>query len=160
LNETPPEKIILDIQDTRRYFESQTGGLDLMRLNEEDTSQLLRGYKRRFEGWQPEMAKQVMQSHSADQVCVELTNTIKRKIRHDDKSTADIKLPPPVQQKIQNYHSLTNEILRHFWSSYEPYKADKNLRMVESLKKQQEKLKEVLIAVVSYEGDPEKCKQV
>jgi transcription initiation factor TFIIH subunit 1 len=72
----------------------------------------------------------------------------------------DIKLPPQVQQKIQSYHSLTNEILRHFWSSYEPYKAEKNLRMVESLKKQQEKLKEVLIAVVSYEGDPEKCKQV
>jgi transcription initiation factor TFIIH subunit 1 len=88
LDEIPLEKIILDIQDTRRYFESQTGGLDLMNLNEEDTSQVLSGYKRKFEGWQPEMAKQVMQSRSADKVCVELTNTIKRKIRHDDKSTA------------------------------------------------------------------------
>lgn len=72
----------------------------------------------------------------------------------------DIKLPPQVQQKIQSYHSATNEILRHFWSSWEPYKADKNLRMIEGLKKQQEKLKEILVAVVSYEGDPERCKQV
>lgn len=72
----------------------------------------------------------------------------------------DVKLPPQVQQKIQSYHSATNEILRHFWSSWEPYKADKNLRMIEGLKKQQEKLKEILVAVVSYEGDPERCKQV
>lgn len=86
MDETPPDKIILDIQDTRRYFESQTGGLDLLNFNEEDTRQLLRGYQRKFEGWQPEMAKQVMQSRSADKVCMELTNTIKRKIRHDDKS--------------------------------------------------------------------------
>lgn len=35
MDEPPPEKIILDIQDTRRYFESQTGGLDEMKINEE-----------------------------------------------------------------------------------------------------------------------------
>lgn len=72
----------------------------------------------------------------------------------------DFKLPSAVQQKIQSYHSATNEILRHFWSSYEPYKPDKNNRMTEGLKRQQEKLKEILISVVSYEGDPDKCKQV
>lgn len=65
-----------------------------------------------------------------------------------------------MQQKIQSYHSATNEILRHFWSSWEPYKADKNLRMIEGLKKQQGKLNEILTAVVSYEGDAERCRQV
>lgn len=34
------------------------------------------------------MAKQVMESRLADKVCLELTATIKRKIRHDDKSIA------------------------------------------------------------------------
>lgn len=34
LNEAPSEKIVLDIQDTRRYFESQTGGQDELKINE------------------------------------------------------------------------------------------------------------------------------
>lgn len=69
-------------------------------------------------------------------------------------------MPQQVQQQIQGFHSTTNEILRHFWSSWDPYVAEKNLRMIESLKKQQVKLKDVLALVVSYEGNPEKCKQV
>lgn len=35
LDEKPPEKIILDIQDTRRYFESQTRGSDQVSISEE-----------------------------------------------------------------------------------------------------------------------------
>jgi transcription initiation factor TFIIH subunit 1 len=72
----------------------------------------------------------------------------------------DTKLPPPIQQKVQSYHSATNEILRHFWSSFEPYKSDKNKRMVDGLKKQQEKLKEILNTVVQNDGDKDRCKQV
>lgn len=71
-----------------------------------------------------------------------------------------MKLPPQVQQKIQSYHSATNEILRHFWSSFEPYKPEKNIRMIEALKKQQEKLKDIVGAVVGSDGDAERCKQV
>ncbi|KAI8082394.1 hypothetical protein BDF21DRAFT_262007 [Thamnidium elegans] len=89
LNEAPCEKIVLDIQDTRRYFESQTGGQDELKINESDTVNLLNGYKTAFEGWQPEMAKQVMESRLADKVCLELTAIIKRKVRHDDKSVAE-----------------------------------------------------------------------
>ncbi|KAG2206861.1 hypothetical protein INT47_007618 [Mucor saturninus] len=165
LDEAPSEKIILDIQDTRRYFESQTGGQDEVKISEQDTVNLLSGYKRKFEGWQPEMAKQVMEARLADKVCLELTATIKRKIRHDDKSISGIltyikvRLPPQVQQKIQGYHSATNEILRHFWSSFEPYKPEKNIRMIEALKKQQEKLKDILGAVAGSDGDAERCKQ-
>ncbi|CEP18809.1 hypothetical protein [Parasitella parasitica] len=147
LDEKPSERIILDIQDTRRYFESQTGGQDEMSLNENDAITLLVRYKRKFEGWQPEMTNQIIKPRAADNVCNELTNTIKKKIRHDDKSATDVKLPPQVQQRIQSYHSATNEILRHFWSSWEPYKADKNVRMIDGLKKQQEKLNELLTTV-------------
>lgn len=59
------------------------------------------------------------------------------------------------------YQSATNELLRHFWASAEPnYRPDKNTRMVEALKKQQEKVKEVLI-VANAEGiDIERIKQV
>ena len=72
----------------------------------------------------------------------------------------DVKLPPQVQQKVQSYHSATNEILRHFWASYDPYKADKNTRMADGLKKQREKFNEILITVNSYQGDVDKCKRV
>jgi transcription initiation factor TFIIH subunit 1 len=82
----------LDIQDTRRYFESQTGGQDDVQINEYDTKHLLSGYKRKFEAWQPEMTKLTMRPDSANRVCVDLTDTIKKKIRHDDKSTTGNKL--------------------------------------------------------------------
>ncbi|CEG70981.1 hypothetical protein RMATCC62417_06783 [Rhizopus microsporus] len=159
LDEKPSEKIILDIQDTKRYFESQSGGVDQVKMTEDETRELLSGYKRKFEHWQPNLSKQTIPTGAADGVCTDLTSTIKKKARHVDKTSSDFKLPSAVQQKIQSYHSATNEILRHFWSSYEPYKPDKNNRMTEGLKRQQEKLKEILISVVSYEGDPDKCKQ-
>ncbi|KAL0083198.1 hypothetical protein F4703DRAFT_1905104 [Phycomyces blakesleeanus] len=40
-DEPPPEKIVLDIQDTRRYFESQSGGQNKMQLQEEHIIQSL-----------------------------------------------------------------------------------------------------------------------
>lgn len=61
-------------------------GILISLKKKKDTVSLLSGYKRKFEGWQPEMAKQVMESRLADKVCLELTGTIKRKIRHDDRS--------------------------------------------------------------------------
>ncbi|KAI7868323.1 hypothetical protein BDF14DRAFT_1795356 [Spinellus fusiger] len=160
-DEPPPGKIILDIQDTRRYFESQSGGKDKNELDEKEGTVLLNNFKLQFYDWQPEMTKHVMRPKVADKVCHDLTLSIKRKARHDLRSSVtDAKLPPLVQQKVQSYHSATNEILRHFWSSFDPYKADKNIRMVESLRKQQEKINEVLIAVNSHQGDVNRCKQV
>lgn len=72
----------------------------------------------------------------------------------------DLKLPPQVQQKMLDYHSTTNEILRHFWSSFVPYKAEKNKRMVESLKRQKDKMNEVLITANSYKANLDVIKQV
>ena len=71
------------------------------------------------------MATQAIDPRLADKVCLALTTTIKRKLYSQDKSANDMKLPPQAQQKIQSYHSATNEILRHFWSSFDPYKAEK-----------------------------------
>ncbi|KAI8981827.1 hypothetical protein BDF20DRAFT_863451 [Mycotypha africana] len=162
VEQKPPEKIELDIQDTKRYFESQTGGSDQVKLNEEDTKKLLEGYKHEFENWRPDLVTgqdNFVKKRVADAVCEELTDTIKKKARYNEKSATDMRFPPQVQSKIHAFHMATNELLRHFWSSWEPYRADKNQRMVESLKRQKDKLKEVLISVVSFQGDPEKCKQ-
>lgn len=87
LDEPPSDKIVLDIQDTRRYFESQSGGLDGTKISEEETKQLLSGYKRKYEGWQPDFTKQIVDSRLADKVCVDLTITIKKRIKHSEKPT-------------------------------------------------------------------------
>ncbi|KAL1929747.1 hypothetical protein VTP01DRAFT_1885 [Rhizomucor pusillus] len=155
----PPDRVLLDITDSRRYFESQSGGPDMAAIKKEDAERLLYEFKEHFEHWQPDLTKSVMRPQVADKVCQTLTHAVKRKAQHAEKiSKNDIKLPPPIQQKVQSYHSATNEILRHFWSSFEPYKEEKNTRMVEALKKQKEKLKEVLITVQSYKGDVDRCK--
>ncbi|KAI8887742.1 hypothetical protein K501DRAFT_241856 [Backusella circina FSU 941] len=159
VNEPPSEKIILDIRDTRRYFESQSGGQNNIKLSEEDTKNLLNGFKATFQAWQPNMAKQVVNARAADRVCDELTTIIKKKMRYSDKAATDVKLPPQIQQRVQIYHSTTNEILRHFWASFEPYKAEKNHRMVDGLRKQQIKLNELLKTVESVDGDVERCKK-
>ncbi|KAI8138403.1 hypothetical protein BJV82DRAFT_631379 [Fennellomyces sp. T-0311] len=160
-SEDPPDRIVLDIEDSRRYFESQSGVRSNVNISEQDAIYLLDNFKEHFQGWQPDLTKAVMEPKTANKACLTLTEFIKRKVQHDRKiSASDIKLPPMVQQKVQSYHSATNEILRHFWSSFEPYKADKNIRMVESLKKQKEKLNEVLITVNSYQGDVERCKRM
>jgi transcription initiation factor TFIIH subunit 1 len=54
----------------------------------------------------------------------------------------DLKFPVSLQQKIKNHHGKSNEILRHFWSSFIPYKAEKNKRMVEGLRCQRDKFHE------------------
>ncbi|KAG0174169.1 RNA polymerase II transcription factor B subunit 1 [Apophysomyces sp. BC1015] len=160
-DETPAERIVLDIQDTRRYFESQSGGKDDLNVTEETAKSLLGEFKEQFEDWQPELTKHVMKPKVADKVCHDLTLMIKRKVRHDQRAnSSDFKLPTAVQQKIQSYHSATNEILRHFWSSYDPYRVEKNTRMAEGLKRQQERMKEILITVNSYKGDVGHCEQM
>ncbi|ORZ03165.1 hypothetical protein BCR43DRAFT_38191 [Syncephalastrum racemosum] len=160
--EKPAERITLDIQDSRRYFESQSGKNDAIKVTEKDATELLASFKTIFQDWQPDLTKPVMKPRVADKACLTLTKAIKRKVRHDERAMGpDARLPPQLQAKVQNYHSATNEILRHFWASYEPYRADKNLRMMDSLRKQQkEKLNEIRTAANSLDADLDRVLQV
>ncbi|CDS02639.1 hypothetical protein LRAMOSA00044 [Lichtheimia ramosa] len=159
--EQPSERVVLDIQDSKRYFESQSKDRGHLNITEEDAKQLLGSFKEQFDAWQPDLTKSVMKPKTADSAYRQLTESIKRKVMHDQQiAGADVKLPPQVHQKVQSYHSATNEILRHFWASYDPYRADKNTRMADGLKKQREKLNEILITVNSYQGDVDKCKRM
>ncbi|SAM04691.1 hypothetical protein [Absidia glauca] len=160
-DDSPPDKIVLDIQDTSRYFESQSNAAKTDQMNIQEAKQLVSGFKRHFEGWQPELTKHVMNPKVADRVCMNLTDRVRKRSRYYEKSSnSDEKLPTPALLAIQSYHSATNEILRHFWSSNDPYRADKNARMVEGLKRQQKKYNEVLITVNSHRGDVDRGKEV
>lgn len=105
-----------------------------------------------------------MTPHAADSVISSFGETIKIKNRqHEKASDMDLKFPASLQQKIQSHHGTSNEILRHFWSSFIPYKAEKNKPMVEGLRGQRDKFHEILIAVVTanyYHVNVERVKQV
>ncbi|CAO3595342.1 unnamed protein product [Absidia cylindrospora] len=160
-DDSPPDKIVLDIQDTSRYFESQSNTQKTNQVGLKEAEKLVSGFKRHFEGWQPELTKHVMNPKVADCVCLNLTDRVRKRSRYYEKSSvADEKLPTPALLAIQSYHSASNEVLRHFWSSNYPYRADKNTRMVEGLKRQLKKYNEVLISVNSYHGDVDCGKEV
>ncbi|CAO3638956.1 unnamed protein product [Cunninghamella echinulata] len=159
-NDPPPEKVILDIQDTSRYFETQNETQDISKINKMDAEKIVSGFKKHFKGWQPELTKHVMDPKIGDKVCMDLTERIRKRKEYDGKSNSDQKLPPTALQVIQNFHSATNEILRHFWSSNDPYRPDKNTRMIEGLKRQQKKVNSVLDDISKSNGDIDRGKEV
>ncbi|KAG0204204.1 hypothetical protein BGX28_003779 [Mortierella sp. GBA30] len=138
-------RIVLDIQDTRRYFESQGGDLKSSKIpSDQDTADLLQQFYRDFA------------SHSVvlnrPFVIPETTfDTLMKDVKVNRAKTMPPKdgsqlLPPQLYQDALSCHAAGNEILRHFWSSTSPDKAVKYLRMVESLKKiRDENMKALLI---------------
>ncbi|CAO3664100.1 unnamed protein product [Umbelopsis ramanniana] len=152
MEEQPPARTVLDIQDTRRYFESQSRSQDQHPLTNGNASSILSAFSEQFSRFEPDLTKQLMTPRAAVNVTGSLTEIIKHKNRNESMDP-DLKLPAQVQQKMIDYHSTTNEILRHFWSSFVPYKAEKNRRMVDSLKRQKEKMSEVLITANSYKAN-------
>jgi len=158
MEEEPPARTVLDIQDTRRYFESQSRNQDSHLPANGNASTIFSTFSEQFSHFQPDLTKQLMTPRAAVSVTGSLTEIIKSKNRHRSMDP-DLKLPPQVQQKMLDYHSTTNEILRHFWSSFVPYKAEKNKRMVESLKRQKDKMNEVLITANSYKANLDVIKQ-
>ncbi|KAI8070870.1 hypothetical protein BC940DRAFT_12002 [Gongronella butleri] len=56
-NDQPPEKTILDIQDTSLYFESQSKTGSIKQLDEKEAERIIAGFKRQFEGWQSDLTK-------------------------------------------------------------------------------------------------------
>ncbi|RUS25797.1 hypothetical protein BC938DRAFT_471655 [Jimgerdemannia flammicorona] len=141
----PPNKIVLDIQDTRRYFESQSGGAAANVLESKDSMEVLKDFAQKAMEWQPDITQRLIGKTPAERVMHELTGVIRKKLTRARAKESDAKLPVSIQHKLTAYQSATNEILRHFWASAEPnYRADKNARMVEALRKQQEKARELL----------------
>ncbi|KAG2183387.1 hypothetical protein INT43_006393 [Umbelopsis isabellina] len=158
MEEEPPARTVLDIQDTRRYFESQSRSQDSHLLTNGNAPSIFQAFKENFDHFEPNLTTHLMTPTAAANVTSSLTAIIKHKNRNSSMEL-DLKLPPQMQQRLMDYHSTTNEILRHFWSSFSPYKAEKNKRMVDSLKRQREKINEVLISANSFKVNLESIKQ-
>ncbi|KAK3815220.1 MAG: hypothetical protein J3Q66DRAFT_206247 [Benniella sp.] len=132
--EKEASKVMLDIQDTRRYFESQGGDLKSSRIAEgEDPADILEQLYQDFATHQVELNKPFA-------IPVTTFGTLMENVRANRSKMMPPKdgsqlLPATLYQEALSCHAAGNEILRHFWASTTPDKSAKHIRMVESLKK-------------------------
>ncbi|KAI7819218.1 hypothetical protein BC939DRAFT_460590 [Gamsiella multidivaricata] len=142
-------RIILDIQDTRRYFESQGGDLKSSKIAEgEDPADILKRCYEDFTTNEVELNKPFAIPESTFDTLMKNVKANRAKMM-PPKDGSQL-LPPQLYQEATACHAAGNEILRHFWASTSPDKAAKHMRMVESLKKiRDENVKALMIQASS-----------
>ncbi|KAF9437144.1 RNA polymerase II transcription factor B subunit 1 [Entomortierella beljakovae] len=146
-------RITLDIQDTRRYFESQGGGVDSTKLiGGQDPADILDRCYIDFVNHEVVLNKPF---HIPDSTFDTLMKNVKvNRAKMMPPMDGSQLLPPQLFQDAISCHAAGNEILRHFWASTSPDKAVKHQRMVESLKKiRDENVKSLMIQANSLGGE-------
>ncbi|KAF9359474.1 RNA polymerase II transcription factor B subunit 1 [Mortierella sp. AD094] len=127
-------RITLDIQDTRRYFESQGGGVKSSKIKEgQDPAEILNKCYSDFVEHEVELNKPFAIPESTFDALMKNVKVNRAKMM-PPKDGSQL-LPSHLYQDVLSCHAAGNEILRHFWASTSPDKAAKHIRMVESLKK-------------------------
>ncbi|KAI8353740.1 hypothetical protein B0O80DRAFT_62165 [Mortierella sp. GBAus27b] len=132
--EKEASKIVLDIQDTRRYFESQGGDLKSSKIAAgENPADIIHHLYRDFSTNSVELNKPFAIPSSTFGILMENVRANRSKML-PPKDGSQV-LPPALYQEALSCHATGNEILRHFWASTTPDKATKQFRMIDSLKK-------------------------
>ncbi|KAG0251889.1 RNA polymerase II transcription factor B subunit 1 [Mortierella polycephala] len=145
-------RIILDIQDTRRYFESQGGDLKSSKIPEgQNPVEVLQLLYDNFRSHKVELNKPFyIPATTFDALMKNVKANRAKMMPPQDGSQL---LPPQLYQDALSCHAAGNEILRHFWASTSMDKAAKHLRMIGSLKKiRDENIKSLLIQASSLDG--------
>ncbi|KAF9137738.1 RNA polymerase II transcription factor B subunit 1 [Mortierella sp. GBA39] len=146
-------KIILNIQDTRRYFESQGGDVKSSKIpdgvNPED---ILKQFYRDYTSHEVVLNKPfAIPENTFDTLMRNVKSNRAKLLPPKDGSQL---LPAHLYQEALSCHAAGNEILRHFWASTSMDKAAKHLRMIESLKKiRDENVKSLMIQASSLGTD-------
>ncbi|KAF9956954.1 RNA polymerase II transcription factor B subunit 1 [Mortierella alpina] len=145
-------RIVLDIQDTRRYFESQGGDLKSSKIPEDqDPADILDQFYRDFASHRVVLNRPfTIPPSTFDTLMKDVKVNRAKMMPPQDGSQL---LPSQLYQDALACHAAGNEILRHFWSSTGADKAAKYIRMVESLKKvRDENVKALLIQASSLDA--------
>ncbi|KAF9941206.1 RNA polymerase II transcription factor B subunit 1 [Mortierella alpina] len=145
-------RIVLDIQDTRRYFESQGGDLKSSKIpDNQDPADILDQFYRDFASHRVVLNRPfTIPPSTFDTLMKDVKVNRAKMMPPQDGSQL---LPPQLYQDALACHAAGNEILRHFWSSTGADKAAKYIRMVESLKKvRDENVKALLIQASSLDA--------
>ncbi|KAF9331364.1 RNA polymerase II transcription factor B subunit 1 [Podila minutissima] len=142
-------RIVLDIQDTRRYFESQGGDVRSSKIQEgQNPATILQQFYNEFTSQGVELNKPF--SIPVTTFDALMKNVKANRAKMSPPKDGSQVLPAQLYQEALACHSAGNEILRHFWASTGADKATKHQRMVESLKKiQDENVKSLLIQASS-----------
>ncbi|KAG0337485.1 RNA polymerase II transcription factor B subunit 1 [Podila horticola] len=142
-------RIVLDIQDTRRYFESQGGDVRSSKIQEgQDPATILQQFYNEFTSQGVELNKPFSIPDTTFDTLMKNVKANRAKMS-PPKDGSQV-LPAQLYQEAVACHSAGNEILRHFWASTSADKTTKHQRMVESLKKiQDENVKSLLIQASS-----------
>ncbi|KAF9975009.1 RNA polymerase II transcription factor B subunit 1 [Actinomortierella ambigua] len=144
-------RILLDIQDTRRYFESQGGETTNSKVpTDRDLADVLTEYYYDYARNPVNLNKPLTIPDSS-------FNTLRQNVKANRAKQMPPKdgsqvLPPHLYQAALSCHAAGNEILRHYWASTSPDKMAKHSRMVESLKKIQEDSLRPLLAQAAALG--------
>ncbi|KAK3845098.1 MAG: hypothetical protein J3R72DRAFT_49856 [Linnemannia gamsii] len=144
-------KIVLNIQDTRRYFESQGGDVKSSKIPDGvDPADILQRFYHDYTSHEVVLNKPfAIPENTFDALMRNVKSNRAKLLPPKDGSQL---LPPSVYQDALSCHAAGNEILRHFWASTSMDKAAKHLRMVESLKKIRDENVNVLMIQASAEG--------
>ncbi|KAF9939673.1 RNA polymerase II transcription factor B subunit 1 [Modicella reniformis] len=127
-------KVMLDIQDTRRYYESQGGDVKSSKIAaDENPADILQQLYKDFSTHDVELNKPFAISAGTFNTLMENVKSNRAKMM-PPKDGSQI-LPASLYQEALSCHAAGNEILRHFWASTTPDKTAKHVRMIESLKK-------------------------
>ncbi|KAF8926935.1 RNA polymerase II transcription factor B subunit 1 [Dissophora ornata] len=142
-------KIVLDIQDTRRYFESQGGDVKSSKIPEgQDPADILKRFYDEFISHNVGLNKPFVIPESTFDYLMKNVKVNRAKMM-PPKDGSQL-LPQQLYQEALSCHAAGNEILRHFWASTTPDKMAKHLRMIESLKKiRDENIKSLMIQASS-----------
>ncbi|KAF9341228.1 RNA polymerase II transcription factor B subunit 1 [Linnemannia elongata] len=146
-------KIVLNIQDTRRYFESQGGDMKSSKIPDGvDPEDILKHFYRDYTSHEVVLNKPfVIPENTFDTLMRNVKSNRAKLMPPKDGSQL---LPPHLYQEALSCHAAGNEILRHFWASTSMDKAAKHLRMIESLKKiRDENVKSLMIQASSLGTD-------
>ncbi|KAG0010230.1 RNA polymerase II transcription factor B subunit 1 [Entomortierella chlamydospora] len=145
-------RVALDIQDTRRYFESQGGGVKSSKIKEgQDPAEILERCYNDFINHEVELNKPFTIPKSTFDALMSNVKVNRAKMM-PPKDGSQL-LPSHLYQDALSCHAAGNEILRHFWASTTPDKAAKHMRMVESLKKIRDENIRSLIAQANALGE-------
>ncbi|KAG0216642.1 RNA polymerase II transcription factor B subunit 1 [Mortierella sp. NVP41] len=146
-------KIVLNIQDTRRYFESQGGDMKSSKIPEDvDPAEILQRFYNDYTSHEVVLNKPfAIPENTFEQLMRNVKSNRSKLLPPKDGSQL---LPQHLYQEALSCHAAGNEILRHFWASTGMDKASKHMRMVESLKKiRDENVKALMIQASSLGTD-------
>ncbi|KAF9133401.1 RNA polymerase II transcription factor B subunit 1 [Mortierella sp. 14UC] len=144
-------KIVLNIQDTRRYFESQGGDMKSSKIPDGvDPADILQRFYREYTSHDVVLNKPFAIPESTFGALMDNVKLNRAKLL-PPKDGSQL-LTAKLYQDALACHAAGNEILRHFWASTSLDKAAKHLRMIESLKKIQDENVKELMLYASSEG--------